>query len=337
MRISFTGDILVNKEQYRLIGESKVLYESIFKNAKSMFVDTDYLVGNLETPLGVSNFTNNKWLFCTPGIMAKVLSEFGFNLLTLANNHILDRGIEGLATTISILEKHKIDYIGSSKTVQRENAYKIAAIGVFKVAFLNYTYGTNAHFNGNVLKEDEEYKVNLLCPQEGQNPSRKCILRRAISKGLRLLGSQLGEERFDVNSKYAKQVIQDITNVKKAGATHIVACIHSGGQFNDGPERWTRTLMRWLVDNGVDVVIGTHPHVIHPIEKYKDGYIAYSLGDFTSTPYCDGTPIELAKKNGAGIGQIIHLDFDPLGKISLKEVRVRSIEGSDNISRVNPF
>lgn len=337
MRVSFTGDILVNKEQYCLIGESEVLYQSIFKDARGLFSDTDYLVGNLETPLGFSDFTNNKWLFCTPGIMAKVLSEFGFNLLTLANNHILDRGIEGLATTTSILDKYNIDYIGSSKTAKRENAYKITTIGVFKIAFLNYTYGTNAHFNGNVLKEDEDYMVNLLCPQEGQNTNRKCIIKRAISKGLRLLGSTLGEDRFNVNSKYAKQIIQDITNVKKAGATHIVACIHSGGQFNDGPERWTRTLMQWLVDNGVNVVIGTHPHVIHPIEKYKGGYIAYSLGDFTSTPYCEGTPIESAKKNGAGFGQIIHLDFDSFGNISLQEVRVQSIIGSDNISRIYPL
>lgn len=335
MRISFTGDILVNLEQYRVIAESERLYKSIFENVATLFVNTDYLVGNLETPLGLSNFTDNKWKFCTPGILSKVLADFGFDLLTLANNHILDRGIEGLKTTISILENQGIEYIGVNKTPEREHAYKITNIGEYKIAFLNYTYGTNAHFNGNILTKDEEYVVNLLCPQEGQNKIKKGILSRALKKGLRILGSPWGEERYDYDSKYACQILNDIKNVKEKGATHIIACIHSGGQYNDGPERWTRTLMKWLVDNGVDVVVGTHPHVIHPTIKYKGGYIAYSLGDFTSTPFCEGTPMELARKNKAGIGQIVHIDLDSRGNINMQEVLIQSIIGSDNVSRIH--
>lgn len=337
MRISFTGDILVNLEQLKIVADSESLYQSIFANAASLFANTDYLVGNLETPLGLSNFTDNKWKFCTPGILAKVLAEFGFNLLTLANNHILDRGVDGLKTTISILENYGVEYIGANKTSLREHAYKILDFGEYKIALLNYTYGTNAHFNGTLLKENEEYLVNLLCPQEGQNNIKRCLIKRAIKKGLRLLGSPWGEERYDSNSKYAKKILDDITAVKKKGATHIIACVHSGGQYNKGPERWTRTLMRWLVDNGIDVVIGTHPHVIHPIINYKKRYIAYSLGDFTSTPFCEGTPIALAKRNNAGIGQIIHIDIDQEGIVSMQEDRVYSIIEQDGVSRIHYY
>lgn len=335
-RISFVGDILINQEQFKAISNSDNEYRKIFENIKNLFKDSDYLVGNLETPIGSENFTNHKWNFCTPPELLDALKDFGFSLLTTANNHILDRGKDGAIKTMKFLQQKNIDFIGSNLTAERETAYKILETKEGTVAILNYTYGTNALANGHILNKDERYLVNLFSPQEGTNIYNPSFVKRAIRKGLRIIGSPLGEVKWDNKSEYALQIQDDIKKVRQLGALKIFVCMHSGGQYNTAPERWTRSLAKWLINQEVDAVIGHHPHVIHPIKKYRNKYIFYSLGDFTSTPFCDGTPMKWARKNRAGYGLVTHVDIAE-NCISYKFNVIKSIIGEDGISRIYPI
>lgn len=78
----------------------------------------------------------------------------------------------------------------------------------------------------------------------------------------------------------AEQVKENITALKEAGAQLIIVNFHWGVEKEYYPNDTQKQLAHLAVDSGVDLVIGHHPHVLQGVEKYKDKYIAYSLGNF---------------------------------------------------------
>lgn len=148
MRITFLGDIMVKPEQLSSYEKNgKYDFTEALQNIKSEFSDSDYIVGNLETPVAdeMLGYTNEPYCFNTPTEIIQNLKECGVNMVTTANNHCLDRGIEGIRNTIDNLEKCGLDYVGTHK--QRENSFIIKEIEGIKIAFLAFSYGTNAFSN----------------------------------------------------------------------------------------------------------------------------------------------------------------------------------------------
>lgn len=85
---------------------------------------------------------------------------------------------------------------------------------------------------------------------------------------------------IDIDSKKYKDIDNSIKYLKENNCDLIIAAMHWGVE---GSYQQTNAQVReahYLIDNGVDLVIGTHPHVVQGIEKYKDRYILYSLGNF---------------------------------------------------------
>ncbi|MCF2682925.1 CapA family protein [Faecalicatena contorta] len=78
----------------------------------------------------------------------------------------------------------------------------------------------------------------------------------------------------------AEQVKENITALKEAGAQLIIVNFHWGVEKEYYPNDTQKQLAHLAVDSGADLVIGHHPHVLQGVEKYKDKYIAYSLGNF---------------------------------------------------------
>lgn len=70
--------------------------------------------------------------------------------------------------------------------------------------------------------------------------------------------------------------------IKKARADHdlVIVTLHWGIQYADNPDEWQIDAAHDFIDAGADAVIGHHPHILQRIERYKDGVIAYSLGNF---------------------------------------------------------
>lgn len=77
-----------------------------------------------------------------------------------------------------------------------------------------------------------------------------------------------------------QQVKENIAALKEAGAQLIIVNFHWGIEREYVPNDTQKTLARLAVDQGADLVIGHHPHVLQGVEKYKGKYIAYSLGNF---------------------------------------------------------
>ncbi len=75
-----------------------------------------------------------------------------------------------------------------------------------------------------------------------------------------------------------EKMLEGLREAKEADIT--VVSIHFGVEYQKEPSEEQRRIAELAIDNGADLVIGHHPHVIQPVETYKDGIIAYSLGNF---------------------------------------------------------
>lgn len=328
MRITFTGDILVEKEQLHVIGEGD--YRAIFSPLKDMFSKSDIIVGNLETPIAGKDlgYTDHKWCFNTPENLLDALKDSGFNILTTANNHCLDRGVEGLKRTIRNLDKYEFQHTGTRLSNKDKNYCSIET-PQGKIALMSYTYGTNASFNKNYLTKSERKLVNLFQPQEkSYRPiSRFNIPLRAINKLRRTYG-------FRFNN-YFPDLKKEIKKVKLSGAETIIMCLHIGGQYMPTPINHTRHVVKWLLKNGVDIVIGNHEHVIHPMEWVNNKFVAYCLGNLTATPESESASmIDLARINKTDYNIILHLDINADYAIPIISFQIAKIvTGGDGISR----
>jgi poly-gamma-glutamate synthesis protein (capsule biosynthesis protein) len=119
-------------------------YTGCFADITPWVSEADYAVVNFETTLGGKNYTGYP-CFCTPDSYARALKSAGFDLFLTANNHTLDRRDAGLRRTVNVLDTLGVAHIGTyTNAAQRcERLPLVRNINGIKVAFLNYTYGTN--------------------------------------------------------------------------------------------------------------------------------------------------------------------------------------------------
>lgn len=74
--------------------------------------------------------------------------------------------------------------------------------------------------------------------------------------------------------------VYSLIKTLKTGNTYVLVNIHWGDEYSKTANQKQTAVAHKLIDNGVDVIIGNHPHVVEPIETYKNGLIFYSLGNF---------------------------------------------------------
>ena len=243
IRLTFTGDILIEPEQKEAICSHSDGFDTIFRNILSSFSLSNYIIGNLETPLAGEElvYSSHKWSFNTPDCLAESLKKAGFNLLTTANNHCLDRGKIGLLNTLKTLDRYGLEHIGTYAQKSDKEKIFIKDIGGLRFAFLSYTYGTNASLNGEYLGEDR-YMVNLFQDQEREIPRKKQYLTRIMNK-LHDIFKEKSSYSFHALS-YKKQVRKDIQKCRQKNADYIIMCMHSGGQYNNTPDPYTLSLVK---------------------------------------------------------------------------------------------
>ncbi|MCW3804985.1 CapA family protein [Plebeiibacterium marinum] len=99
-------------------------------------------------------------------------------------------------------------------------------------------------------------------------------------------------------------IVKDIQETRRLNPDKIIAFVHWGLEYQTLPNDAQKEINQLFRNNGVDVVIGSHPHVLQPIEFREDHFVVYSLGNFVSnqrTAPCDGggvVRVELTKRGG---------------------------------------
>lgn len=311
IKISFIGDIMCEMPLLNAskIGQDKYNFDKVFANMGEVFQKSDYVVGNLETICAGKNYgyTNHIYSFNTPSEFIKSIKDSGIDLVTTATNHSLDRGISGLIENINTLDKSCLKNVGTYKDMKSNDKLFIEEIKGIRIALINYTFGTNAHINGIELEEDELFHIKLLKPQTNEvkkykyktkSKKLKPLVARNIFKILslkkwislkKILGKNYNTAYQDndlsqINEKYLEKLKQEISAAKETADLTIV-CMHSGGQFHPEPGKFSEYMMDFMDENGVDIVVGNHPHVVQKSGIFSSGMFgAYSLGNFSISP-----------------------------------------------------
>lgn len=144
--IVFAGDAMQHQSQLddARRPDGSYDYGDYFRDVRAYVDSADYAVVNLETPVAGGRFSGYP-CFNAPDEYPEALREAGFDLMLLANNHILDRQDKGLKSTLTKMRGRGIDHTGIYFNAADRDTVSplIKDINGFKIAFLNYTYGTN--------------------------------------------------------------------------------------------------------------------------------------------------------------------------------------------------
>ena len=159
--VSF-GDTLCHKPVYNAAYNKETgIYDfsSMFKYVEKYFQNSTINIGNCESPMaGADKGYSGYPTFNAPEHLAIDLKELGVDIMTTANNHTLDKGFNGLSSTLDFLDNANIAHVGTSRTEEEQITILFMDLNGIKTAFLAYTYGTN----GIPVPEDKEFCVNLI-------------------------------------------------------------------------------------------------------------------------------------------------------------------------------
>lgn len=250
INVCMIGDMLIHEGVYKtgLESDGSYNFDHLFANILTDLAASDMNIVNQETILGGTEMGLGGYpAFNSPQEIGDAEVKAGFNIILHATNHTLDRGLSGVNNTIEFWKTKHPDttYLGIHDSEEdAKNIYVYEKQG-FKVAVLNYTYGTN----GIAIPSSAPYCVDT----------------------------------FDDEAK----VRDDIRRAHKL-ADMVIVCPHWGTEYvyesTSYQDQWTNVFL----EEGVDVVLGTHPHVIEPVKEFtreSDGHkmvVYYSLGNFVS-------------------------------------------------------
>jgi len=169
-KVTFVGDIMCERLLLKASQQKRGGYDfsPVFANMQELFSQADFVIGNLETPLAgeAAVYTNEMYSFNTPDTFADAVKQAGIDLVAIANNHCLDRNVEGLCRTIRVLDDLGLPHCGTKVNGAQDQEATYFSLGNTKFAVINYTYGTNYALNKMVLPEDSRVRVNLLRAQQ---------------------------------------------------------------------------------------------------------------------------------------------------------------------------
>ena len=290
--ISFTGDLLYQNPMNDLCKtEDGYDYMPLHKQVWGRLPDTDYLVGNLESPVAgsdIGGYTCERYCFNTPDSVLDALKKIGFDLLSLANNHAMDRGQEGILATLAACERAGIDHIGLYRTSEESQASFVRNIGGIRVGFVNATYGTNAFAHHRFLDADKKYMVSMTQPEETLPGSIHLLLD--LDEIERKTHELYDGPVSPLVAPYLQRLKEEIQRTK-AQSDYVVMLLHSGGQYNTVPDAYTKMLAQKIKEYGADIIVCNHPHIILPSTLEEDGYFtAYCLGNLMDM--CPGAEMD---------------------------------------------
>jgi poly-gamma-glutamate capsule biosynthesis protein CapA/YwtB (metallophosphatase superfamily) len=213
----------------------------------------DLTFGNLESPFfDKCKVTNEGMTFCADYKAIEGLKFAGFDVLNLANNHILNYGKEGLNQTLNLLNQNKIVSVYQDP--------QIITIKNSRLGFLSF----------NLLLDNNENKI-----------------------------------------------LETVKELKKK-ADIVIISLHWGNEYQVQPPQSQINLAHKIIDSGVDLIVGHHPHVIQPTEEYKGKLILYSLGNFVfDQPWSEPTKKGLVAK--------ITFEKNKITKTEYKQIYIKNL------------
>jgi len=154
IQIAMIGDILMHEGL-----ASYAEYTSSFSPVEAYMQQYDYLIANQESPPVANKFPMSGYpRFSSPDYIIRDLKTAGVDMLNIANNHIVDKGEEGVKTFFENLAVYDMPYVGAYQSKEDANTDRIIELKGIKVGIVSYTYGTN----GLYLPQGSPYVINYI-------------------------------------------------------------------------------------------------------------------------------------------------------------------------------
>lgn len=299
--LAVCGDAMSHMPQTRDAYDSQAGaydYKPMIRFAKPWIEQADYAVVNLETTFTGGPDYSGFPAFNTPDALGDALKDAGFDLVSTANNHCLDRGYDGMVRTLDVLDKLGLAHVGTYRSAEEraaQNGVYVADMGGIKVAFLSYTYGTNG------------------IPVSKSHPDTVNILHTDYMSDTQVLDTE--------------RIADDLAAAEALSPDLIAVIVHWGVEYQTTQNEHQEEIADFLFDHGADVILGSHPHVLQPMETRTltdrdgtthTGFVCWSLGNFISSQndeYTDTTVVlnlELTKNPNTGVTDVTKVGYVPL-------------------------
>ena len=327
-KITLLGDMMCEPLMLKAAKRGNAYcFDEVFENIRELLNESDCVIGNLETPLAgeEAGYTKSLFSFNTPDAFADAVKNAGVDMVLTANNHCLDRGVDGLVRTARILKEKDLPFAGTCETPDERKEAACLDVNGLKLAVVSYTYGTNYYANRIKLEGERQHLVNLLRPQNELYyvPKKSAPLpfhKRAVNRILReipeekryyvkkFLGMAVNAAHADDSLKketaepYLAQMREDLTAAREK-ADLVLFCPHVGGQFNSEPGAFSEYVFEQAAACGCDAIVASHAHVALKAETVNGIPCFYSLGNFSMSP----NSVYLLHENLPDYGLAVHL------------------------------
>lgn len=337
MKFTAVGDAIIQ----RRIAED---FEG-FSELAPFIMQGDARFFNLETTLNregeasASQFSGGTYLRTNPEVLDD-LKKFGFNMTSFNNNHALDFFYDGFETTLKTVNKSGLVHSGAGHNLAEASAARYLETKNGRVALIS----VNTSFKHSLMAGEQSPRVkgragingiriesHIELPQEdidyirqigkdtNINASKEIIRKEGYFDELKEDECELGELKFKAGTKRRFVMTankQDIARVEKAiyeaklQADYIMVSVHShqiSGDKKENPAEFLKEFAHRCIDMGANAVVGHGPHLLRPIEIYKDCPIFYSLGDFILELYSvEIAPEDFFQKHGLDSSATVH-------------------------------
>lgn len=234
--------------------------DQLYAEVDELIFGTDIAYANLESTLTTGKLAplvlsadESPMINITPAQYETLMSHRGrhFDVVQLANNHILDCGLEGIETTLKKLRSDGIEQVGVNETAQAALEPRITEHRGLKIGWVAHTFSVNFK----PFPPDQPWRVNM-------TPFH--VVRELDTSALE----------------------EQIRRCRQAACDLVFVTLHWGLEFEFYPHPQQRVWARRFAELGADLIIGHHPHVIQPVEIYRTSGgrevpILYSLGNLT--------------------------------------------------------
>ena len=283
-------------------------YTRAFMDVASTLSDADLTVLNLEGNICGEPYGSDTT--SAPRELLDGLRNAGVDLIQMANSCTINNGLIGLTSTLQSIRAAGLEPVGafaSESEFRESKGYTITQAQGVKVAFVAFTKG----LGGRGLPAGNDNLVNILYE--------------------------------DYASTYDKIDRTRITSVLKAVEAEkpdiTIALLHWGSEYNDDISDTQKSIVNLMKKQGVDVIIGTHPHTVQAIEydALAGTLVAYSLGDFFGDASRGGTnysiilDLEITKDSGTGTTKVTNYSYTPIYTVSEAE----SADGYRRVVRID--
>ena len=300
------GDLNINDAVVNS-GGTEYDYTKTFLDVSHLLAAGDITVLNFEGNLVGAPYGTDT--HSAPQSLAEALSRCGVDLVQLANSYAINHGISGLQATIQSVKDAGMEPIGvyaDERAYKLGKGYTIRDVQGVKIAFVAFTKG----MDGMTLPQGSEHCVNVLY-------------------------SDYDSTYQDLDTDRIKGVLEAVA---EENPDLTVAMLHWGSEYNDTVSKTQNSLVTLLQENGVDAIIGSHPHYVQKMTYDPDtgNFVAYSLGDFISGSDRSGTEysvvLELEITKSTAGTKITGYSYTPIFTVNERGVGLRSVRIAETMA-----